>query len=432
MGPLFTAIFTRANRIIRASRTSPRFRLSIDAVIGAYNKIRYQQMAVGGDVVLTGKSLKITARWRTNQDSEYADKMDAESADVQPMIQSLAGQFLERVNPELAGRAYLQEQRYDRAAGVFTTWANHSTGDWLPYYYLALAISFKDNQQPDKEREAELALLTDWMRGQFNSNKCTAAPLFREKWWLHKEAVWWRLRAMPVFTWPMRETKEDLADNLDDLKLLRNSESATTAEEGFKKLARSHPRDTNYLIGAGTAAENLQNYEEEMELFQAAHAIDPSNAGVERDLGTAFIDLSTARTPTERPELACMGLQYEVRALHLSPGLIDAIGDGVDALDLLQDRDGAVKFTWITSLLNPTSSAARKERVEALVYDNRISDAIEAAAAAPDGKDVIVAVMGDVASDKAAKSEAMELAKESLARWPVDPEISREAKLAAR
>lgn len=413
--------------------------VSIDAVIGVYNRIRYEQMAVGGDIVLAGKEVKITTRWRTDQDSEYADETDTENASLQPMIQSLVSQFLERVNPELAGRAYLHERRYDLAAETFTRWANNNSDDSMPEYYLALMTFYKSDQLPEeaKEREKEqededIALLSDWMKGQFSSAKCPQQypdPAVSGLWWQRMKARFMRQG---------KESPEDLADYLVAYQQLDDAELATTtpeeqhtlathAEEGYKKLAQKYPRDTNYRMNIGKAAEILTNYQEEFEQFKLAQAIEPTNAGIERNLGSALNNLAIfgrKNTANDGKEQLCIALQHEVRALHLSLGMTDAIHDAVIVLDNLRDRDGAVGFTRIASLLSPESSAARKEYLKALVYDHKISNAIEAAALTPDGKNDLVAVMEDIANSKGALPIAVELAKESVARWPQDPTIS--------
>jgi hypothetical protein len=124
--------------------------------------------------------VKVTMRWRTDQDSEYADKVDTNTGGLQAVIQSLASEFLERINPELAGRAYLQEQKYDLAAAAFIRWANNNNpDDWMPDYYLALTTSLRFDQLSEEARDQakdqvdeDMALLSAWMKGQFSSAKC--------------------------------------------------------------------------------------------------------------------------------------------------------------------------------------------------------------------------------------------------------------------
>jgi hypothetical protein len=172
------------------------------------------------------------------------------------------------------------------------------------------------------------------------------------------------------------------------------------------------------------------NFQVEEEQFQLARAIDHFSPGLERNLGNALKNLAILNAgASSRQEQLCGALQHEVRALHLSLGLTDASHNAEIVLNNLHDQHGAARFARIVFLLKPESSEVQKEYLKALVFDGRIPDAIETAAGTPNGKNDLVAVMEDVASDKTSRPMAIELARQSLVRWSRDPRILGAAKI---
>lgn len=124
--------------------------ISLDSLIRLYNRTRYQEWIISGDVLSSPRGL--IGRIRLNQGDTAKFWESAPSTDASPseLIRQATNMMLTSVNPELLGQAYLQQGKYEQAAKVFRQWELDNPQNWKPSYYLSLDYGYQDkNQEAD-------------------------------------------------------------------------------------------------------------------------------------------------------------------------------------------------------------------------------------------------------------------------------------------
>src|SRR5262249_42366254 len=105
--------------------------ISLDAMFKLYDRIRYRQWIISGDVLSSADGIMANIRlnregvaksWRT---AVFARRLPSD------LIEKATDMMLAEENPELLGRAYLKEARYADAAKVFQEWALRCPTDWM-------------------------------------------------------------------------------------------------------------------------------------------------------------------------------------------------------------------------------------------------------------------------------------------------------------
>jgi tetratricopeptide (TPR) repeat protein len=131
--------------------------ISLDSLMRLYNGRRYQQWIISGDVLSSPHGL--IGRIRLNQGDTARFWETAPSADATPaeLIRQATCMMLNSINPELLGQSYLQQGRYEEAAGVFRQWEIDDPRNAKPSSYLSLAYGYQD-----KDREA--SSLANWSK----------------------------------------------------------------------------------------------------------------------------------------------------------------------------------------------------------------------------------------------------------------------------
>jgi tetratricopeptide (TPR) repeat protein len=131
--------------------------ISLDSLIQLYDRQRYQQWTIGGDVISSPKGL--VGRIRLNQ-GKAANSWETDPSTVATpadLVQEATYMMLTSVDPETLGRSYLQQRKFSEAEEVFRHWEKVNPLNWEPTYYLSLAYDYQD-----KEEEAHD--LADWSR----------------------------------------------------------------------------------------------------------------------------------------------------------------------------------------------------------------------------------------------------------------------------
>jgi tetratricopeptide (TPR) repeat protein len=132
-------------------------RISIDNLIRAYNFVRYQQWFVSGNFVTSGDQITLMVRLEGDGAPKSWEVARPARSDPAEFVRSVCDSMLSEVDPEISGRAYLEQGNYQRAEEIFRQWTIHSPGKWKPPYYLSLAYDYQGKKQ-------EALFLADWSR----------------------------------------------------------------------------------------------------------------------------------------------------------------------------------------------------------------------------------------------------------------------------
>jgi tetratricopeptide (TPR) repeat protein len=121
--------------------------ISLDTIIHLYERERYEQWVIGGDVVSSPKGL--VGRIRLNKTDSARSWETEPSATDSPsaLVREATYLMLKSVVPELLGQSYLQQGKYQEAESVFRQWAIDDPQNWKGSYYLSLAYGYQDKAQ---------------------------------------------------------------------------------------------------------------------------------------------------------------------------------------------------------------------------------------------------------------------------------------------
>jgi tetratricopeptide (TPR) repeat protein len=358
--------------------------ISLDSLIQIYDKIRYQQWIISGDILSSPNGL--IARVRLNQDGVANSWETRPSAHASPseLVRNATNMMLTDECPELLGRAYLQQSQYTEAAEVFRQWAIHAPHNSEPTYYLSLAYDYQG-----KEKEA--SSLARWsrdiaehekeLREQRKTQSSTKKP---PKASGPKSTPASDLAEVTQAVWETRDTSgsrpPSLAEKLTKLHAVEETEAK------FLELSENDPANLTYYIQwartldkeaaieASAHSASPQAYETEkqaMALLEKALRVVPENGGLHEQHAILLQHLvAFAKADNKDPQVIRTNEMEEVaefkRALELRPIETSPLWAAVYALlDLNRDED-AIDLAKTITLLQPDSTAANSAYVFAL------------------------------------------------------------------
>jgi tetratricopeptide (TPR) repeat protein len=396
----------------------------VDAVVALFNRVRYQQVPVRGDVTLTASGVAIRVRWSYQGDAEWLSSAAPLSGDLETSIDSLAEQFLEHLNPELAGRAYLQEsQPSNRTIGSFAQWAMNEPGSPEPFFYIARSLALKAGSEVDtnlSQREhAEAIAAAQWAKGDLEwlqpnagSAPCTG---IREPRSAADDIRSGYYRISATFASVIRpETGADRATSV--------IASEQHSEKMLEDLTSRYPWDTHNLVNLGVVYEARGDYDGALRVYETAAVIEPNNEGIQRNIGAEFINKAyRERDPDTRQSFLCYALQHDNRALHLSLGMSDALTDAVQVLHELHDDNSALTLADLMHVVQPNNGIVQRQYLLALVTVGRNSEAIDSAIQGMKDdalvRDLVLVKLIRYILDSRGPAPALNLAEACAGRW---------------
>lgn len=92
--------------------------VSIDTIIKVYNWIRNREWTISGDINSIGDLIVVRLRMNGHDVAKYWEVTDPGQSDGAVLIRRATEKMLADENPELLGRSFLQQRRYDRAVEI--------------------------------------------------------------------------------------------------------------------------------------------------------------------------------------------------------------------------------------------------------------------------------------------------------------------------
>jgi tetratricopeptide (TPR) repeat protein len=135
--------------------------ISVDSILHLYDRARYDQWIIGGDVISSPAGL--VGKIRLNNADTAKSWQTPPSAHANPaeVVRAAVYLMLKDAHPELLGQSYLQQAKYDAAEEVFREWAIADPQNWKPSYYLSLVYSYQDKGQEASNLASWSQLLHD-------------------------------------------------------------------------------------------------------------------------------------------------------------------------------------------------------------------------------------------------------------------------------
>ena len=351
--------------------------ISLDSLIGLYNGRRYQQWTISGDVLPAPHGL--IGRIRLNRGDAAANFWEtAPSADATPaeLIRQATRMMLTSVNPELLGQSYLQQGRYEEAAGVFRQWEIDDPRNSKPSSYLSLAYGYQDKDQ-------EASSLAKWSKNIADHEKKRGFGNPLEALRSGKVLTSGFAGAAKVV---LTASNVSGSPNLSSTEKREKLDGLQQAEAKLRRLSESDPSNVDNLIKRARILDSEALIESDLIpgspqpcqwTQQAIDSLDeaiqrvPENGGLHEQRAIFLMHLADMMkkhgmeapliSAKETEEVAEYTRALEMRPTESSPlwGAIYAqldLGKGEDAVDLAR----------VITLLQPESKAAATAYIVAL------------------------------------------------------------------
>jgi tetratricopeptide (TPR) repeat protein len=135
--------------------------ISVDSILHLYDRARYDQWIIGGDVISSPKGLVGRIRLNNADTAKSWETPPSAHADPAEVVRAAVYLMLKSAHPELLGQSYLQQAKYDAAEEVFREWAIADPRNWKPSYYLSLVYSYQNKGQEASSLASWSQLLHD-------------------------------------------------------------------------------------------------------------------------------------------------------------------------------------------------------------------------------------------------------------------------------
>ncbi|WP_353065997.1 hypothetical protein RBB77_07100 [Tunturibacter psychrotolerans] len=342
--------------------------ISVDDVLKLYDRVRYEQWIITGDVLGENDVCDVRVRLTTATSSSGWNIPVPKGKSLSETIQVATFKLITSADPELAGRALLQEIQEQMAGSIdskasdaaaeeaFKEWLNSRPQDMAPYFYLMTTFIYEN--KPSQASE---------VFGWVQEGDAVSKRVKEEE-----QKIW---RGTPLTKEARRSPgpASSMEDNLQSVEAAAKVVENTSTNEliaiksQLDRLRPKYPMDTKYIINSAVAsskiADNIETStsgkvltpdelqtvsrrrDECIQLLLDAIEIDPSNPGVHRSLGNELVKLAITRgqaVPAEAID------EYKF-ALHLRPSFKDAY----DRLQLLLKSPESDQITETISLLLP-------------------------------------------------------------------------------
>jgi hypothetical protein len=132
--------------------------ISVDSILHLYDRARYDQWIIGGDVIESPDGLIGRIRLNRGDKAESWETLPAAHANPSELVRQVTFLMLKSADPERLGQSYLQKagesqsvkdkrRKYDAAESFLRQWAIDDPQNWKPSYYLSLVYSYQDKAQ---------------------------------------------------------------------------------------------------------------------------------------------------------------------------------------------------------------------------------------------------------------------------------------------
>jgi hypothetical protein len=357
--------------------------ISLDNLRKLYDRIRYQQWIISGDIVSSPDG--VIAKIRLDRDGS------AKSWQTDPVPHPIASKLVENAtalmlaeeNPELLGRAYLKQRQYTEkqrqytnAAQVFQQWALRSPRDWKPFYYLSLAYDYAGEEQ-------EASTLAQWSKNIMKDQRNAKDDEPLDRGAIDTATV----SDLAEVTQTVWETRDALRiDTLSKPEKTKTLETVQGAAKRFKGLSSRNPKDPTYKIQHAKAldqeaaleaslgkGEAYEHQHEAVHLLGEVAQSMPNNGGLHEQNGILMQHLVTiAQKEGKAPQFIQNVRNAEIfeftKALELQPTNLSPLWAVVYALLESKRTEEAVNLSRTVTLLQPESTAAHAAYIVSLEH----------------------------------------------------------------
>jgi tetratricopeptide (TPR) repeat protein len=360
--------------------------ISIDNLVQIYNRVRYKEWLISGNITSSGDRIIARLRLNRNGAAHFWQVSDSIHGDFSGLIQSATDAMLADENPELLGRSYLQRGDYQRAADIFRRWTLAAPRDWRPSYYLSLAFDYQG-------KDADALCMARWSQDVAEHEKELAAKGAQK----HQRPVAESSAELAEVTMALSEinavphTVSSRPDADRSLHMLRD------AEGHLQKLSSSSPMNSNYLIQLARSLDREAEIESSplsgehgafdsdgraVVLLDKAILMAPENGGL-YEQRSIFLQhqVLIGQQEGRRADLIATLKRDETdgfrRALELKPGNISPLWGAVYGLLDRHEAGKAIELAHTIMLLQPNSTTAEVAYVFSLEEAGLHKDATE-------------------------------------------------------
>jgi tetratricopeptide (TPR) repeat protein len=346
--------------------------ISVDSILHLYEKARYDQWIIGGDVVPSPKGLVGRIRLNHADTAKSWETLPSAHASPSELIREATYLMLAKEVPELLGQSYLQQAKYDVAEEVFRQWAIDDPQNWKPSYYLSLVYSYQDKAQ-------EASSLANWSKNIAGNETNRSSKKRREARGSEKEiasnlskitkvALQTRGTSDPKTLEALQHTLDTLARGQSSLGRLFKSKAANADY----RIQRASVLDKQALIELDRNSPDA--YERSTQaidsLGEAIQSV-PENGGLHEQRAILLMHLVTIMKKQGKPSQEIMKKEIEEvreysRALELRPTEDSALWGAVYAQIDLGNSEDAVELARTITLLQPDCTAANAAYIVAL------------------------------------------------------------------
>jgi len=302
--------------------------ISIDQVINIWNRTRYTQETVSGDIIPASAGeghYVLYVSWRTENATYHwtTSPFSGNEKELQAAAQDAAIQFASETNPEIAGRYFLSQapnspDAIARAIAVFDRWLGREPDRPEPYFYLA------------KSYDAAASFV---------------------------EAMPFALRAEQLINHAPRHSRRSLQTSINLAKSLQYFATPDPGGNGFTAFVNQQlPQNASALSNLGLRYIQLQKYKDAETILEKAHNFNPGDPVVDAGLGKAH---------EADGDFLNAAIEYRT-ALALHPTSSAAVADYLSALNKLKDYSDAAAYcrSWIYPAAGVAGIVSDKDSVE--------------------------------------------------------------------
>jgi tetratricopeptide (TPR) repeat protein len=339
--------------------------ISVDSVLHLYEQARYDQWIIGGDVVSSREGLVGKIRLNNGHTAKSWETPPSAHATPSELVREATYLMLAKEAPELLGRSYLQQAKYDVAEKVFRQWAIDDPQNWKPSYYLSLLYSYQDKTQ-------EASTLAKWSNNLIKGEETNRISKKRLDSTGSEKEIASRLAQTTKIALQTKGTS-------DPQKLHTLQQTLGTLGQGQSRLSRllkRSPANVDYQIQQARVLDKEALLELDRNppkayalSRQAADILDdaiqsvPENGGLHEQRAIVLLHLVSimkkqAKGSQDIKDAEIDEAKEYTRALELRPTEDSALWGAVYVQMALGNHEDAVDLARTITLLRPDSNAA--------------------------------------------------------------------------
>jgi Flp pilus assembly protein TadD len=422
--------------------------ISVDSVMHLYDKARYEQWIIGGDVVSSPGGLVGRIRLNNADAAKSWETPPSAHANASELVRDATYLMLAKEAPELLGQNYLQQAKYKAAEEVFRQWAIDDPQNWKPSYYLSLVYSYQGKLE-------EASSLANWSNNLTSDETSSSSKKHRAIRGSEKEIAFNLSQATKIALQARGTSDPQALDTLQHtLNTLGQGQSAlsrlfiSTPANADYRIQRARVLDKEALIeldrNSPTAYEHSRQSIDSLD--EAIRSV-PENGGLHEQRADLLMHLVAIMKKQGKGshEIRAKGIEEEIRAneieearentraLELRPkdASATALWGAVYGQIRLGNSEAAVDLARTITLLRPDCTAVNAAYIVALERaikspgheperEKEVNDRLGQLLKSNPEKSELLAVL-DAFLNKKDRERADMIAAEGERRFPEDP-----------